>query len=234
MSLKFPLEEIGKRYGFVQIVDFLCVVKYDERFLCLCDCGKKTLKWFRHLKYGKNQSCGCQVGRNGGNVKHRMKGTRFYRIWVGIKTRCLNKKQKNKSSYATIDLTLSKKWENFSGFFSEMHESYQEHVSKFGEKNTSIDRIDNALGYYVENCRWATTSEQAINKRTNRHLVFLGKKKTLSEWAKIYGLSFNTAAMRIYRGWSVENALTKPKDMRCWNARKKNSIIHAGSTRDEN
>ena len=31
-------------------------------------------------------------------------------------------------------------------------------------KNHTIDRIDNDIGYYKHNCRWATFEEQAKNK----------------------------------------------------------------------
>ena len=39
------------------------------------------------------------------------------------------------------------------------------HVDKYGEKNTSLDRIDPESNYTKDNCRWATNSEQRKNTR---------------------------------------------------------------------
>src|SRR3990167_499200 len=36
---------------------------------------------------------------------------------------------------------------------------------KYGEENTSLDRIDGFKGYSKENCRWATSAIQRSNQR---------------------------------------------------------------------
>ncbi len=44
-----------------------------------------------------------------------------------------------------------------------------------------------------------------------KYLEFNGNNKTIAEWAKITGLSYDNIAKRIYKfGWSIEDALTKP------------------------
>lgn len=46
-----------------------------------------------------------------------------------------------------------------------MFESYEEHVGKYGEKNTTLERIDVDGDYEVGNVKWATMKEQSKNKR---------------------------------------------------------------------
>lgn len=83
-------------------------------------------------------------------------------------TRCRSDNPDTKSKYKDRGITVSKEWENFSNFRRDMLESYEEHVKKYGEGQTSLDRIDNNKGYCKENTRWATWSEQINNRRKRK------------------------------------------------------------------
>jgi hypothetical protein len=78
-------------------------------------------------------------------------------------------------------------------------------------KDHSIDRINNELGYYPENCRWATILEQARNQRKNVFLTFEGETKCLTEWATLRGLKVPTVFRRFYEGLSPEKVLSKER-----------------------
>lgn len=104
-------------------------------------------------------------------------------------------------------------WESFEAFLADMGER---------PPGTSIDRIDNDGNYEPGNCRWATRSQQARNKRSTRLFEFRGERKSIADWALARGIAQTTIYFRLRRGWSVEMALSAaptPLGERRWGAR---------------
>ena len=142
-----------------------------------------------------------------------MKWTRFYKIWEGMKHRCLCVNATSYKYYGARGIEVCKSWLEFTNFRDDMYEDYLKHVKEYGEKETSIDRMDNDGNYEKKNCQWATWDEQAKNSRTGAFLpckvTFNGKTQSIAKWAKEVGLSRQTIHARLrYRGWSTEKALT--------------------------
>jgi hypothetical protein len=81
-----------------------------------------------------------------------------------MKARCTRKTQPDYGSYGGRGITVCDKWMNsFSSFLSDMGER--------PSKEYSLDRINNELGYSLENCRWSDKFEQAGNKRNSNPSV---------------------------------------------------------------
>ena len=97
-----------------------------------------------------------------------MSNTRFYKIWAGMVKRCKNEKAKQFIDYGGRGIKVCRQWSEFENFRDDLYESYLKHVDMYGEKNTSIDRIDVNEDYTPNNCRWATASEQCRNQRIRR------------------------------------------------------------------
>ena len=133
------------------------------------------------------------VGKNNPNYKHGGKGTRLYRIWKEMKTRCYNKKRAGYKNYGGRGIRVCEEWRNsFVVFYDDMSKAYRASIKKFGERNISIDRINNNGNYEPTNCRWATREEQMFNSRNARPITFLGQTLSMSAWAKKYNIPITT------------------------------------------
>lgn len=146
--------------------------------------------------------------RNGTPIKRDTEseyvGSLEHRAWRSMVNRVLDKNGDHWKFYGSKGIRVSARWRyNFLNFLKDM-----------GEKPTpkhSIDRIDNRFGYHWWNCRWATWVEQGNNKTDNLIIKIGAKKKTISQWAREYGMSVSTFYNRIHRsGMAPYDALTQP------------------------
>jgi len=149
------------RLNFIKNTKKINGVQYAE-YLCICG-NRKEISIY-NVKIGGTMSCGCLKKENFNNNKHGLYYTRFYNIWNGMKNRCLNINNSRYKDYGARGINICDRWLDFINFKEDMYEEYLEHCKEFGESNTSIDRENNNLGYNKDNCRWATLSQQNINR----------------------------------------------------------------------
>ena len=125
-----------------------------------------------------------------GKITHGMCNTKEYYAYRNMLNRCYYKKTKSYALYGKYGITVCDSWkENFINFFNDMG------ICPINKH--SLDRIDNTKGYYKENCRWVTNSEQCMNR---------GNKKEKKKFYK--GVSFETKK-KLYRARITINGKTK-------------------------
>nr|DAS77872.1 MAG TPA: HTH-type transcriptional regulator [Caudoviricetes sp.] len=193
----------GKVFGRLTVLERLYRIK-DSCFYyrCRCDCGNETIVRGDCLHIGNTQSCGCLNIQS--STTHGMNKTRFYRIWQRIKSRCYDKNRNDYCHYGGRGISMCDRWKSsFENFKEDMYESYLNHVEKFGEKNTSIDRIDVNGNYEPNNCRWSTNVEQANNKRNNHIVDCCGVKTTMTQASRLLGVTPQTVAQRLKNGKDI-------------------------------
>jgi len=202
----------GQKFGRWIVIEFSYYTKnWDYFWKCRCECGNEKNVNRRSLKNGSSKSCGClhiELARKRGT--HRMIKTRFYSVWAGIKNRCNNPNEPTYKDYGKRGIKVCDRWlESFENFRDDMYKEYLEHSKKFGEKDTTIERKENNLGYCKNNCRFATMKEQCNNRRSNHLITYNGKTMNITQWAKTLGIKPYILYYRICRKkWSIFSAFT--------------------------
>lgn len=192
--------ESGERYGRLTIIKEVTKNKKNRQFLCQCDCGNEKTVLLHHLKNGDIVSCGCFRKENPSRLTHGGTGTRLFRIWTGMKSRCYNQKVRSYSNYGARGINICDEWLcNFEIF-------YDWAIAHGYSDNLSIDRKDNDGNYEPSNCRWATTKEQDNNKRSNRIITYQGQSLNIKQWSEILNIGYAALKRRLYKGWSIERA----------------------------
>lgn len=138
------------------------------------------------------------------NYKDGRKGTRLYKIYNNMKSRCYNANCEAFKYYGARGITIYEPWlQDFKVFKKWAHlNGYNDHLQ--------IDRIDVNGNYTPQNCRWVTSKIQSVNRRVNHYLTIDGERKALSTWAEIYSINYRTLRDRLKRGWPVSIALSLP------------------------
>jgi hypothetical protein len=165
---------LGKKYNKLTILSY-CACKGKSHVYCKCDCGNYTTASLAKIKIGGTKSCGCLRYEQKPKLKHGMYKTPEFNSWQKMIARCLPSYSGHKYYYdrgiRVDDCFMGKN--GFERFYQEV-----------GPKPTpthSIDRIQNNLGYASGNIRWATKSEQAINRRKTLSIENFSDEEFIAE-----------------------------------------------------
>lgn len=166
---------------------------------CLCDCGNRIVVKTNKLTSGHTRSCGCLLadmnrdrlmthGHKVGKIE-----SLTYKVWVNMKTRCLNPNASNYPRYGGSGVTICEEWKN-------SFESFVADVGLRPSKGHSIERKDVMKGYEPNNCCWIPLADQNLNKKNTIYVDIDGSKVRLAEACRSSGVKYATAHARIKSG----------------------------------
>ena len=203
----------GDKYGRLTVVQEVDAVvspsngKKYRRVLFQCECGETAVRRLEAVRSGASASCGClqrETSREiGKRTKHGMTNSSTYLSWCMMKQRCYNTKDSSYEQYGGRSIAVCSRWrQSFEAFFEDMGER---------PSDCTLERLDVDGDYEPTNCVWATSTEQARNRRSNVMLTFRGKTMCISAWSEQCGIPRKTLEKRISQyNFTVEQALTIP------------------------
>lgn len=148
---------------------------------------------------------------------HGLRKSPEYTVWTNMKNRTSNPNCKEYFYYGGRGITVCAEWvKSFEVFYQDM-----------GPRPTpkhQIERVDNNKGYSADNCKWATRSEQMLNRRA-RTVTIDGQVYLIREIAKVAGTSISTVHRRLRQGFNDEHLLDCSRSHKS-NSRKRCSAEH--------
>lgn len=187
----------------------------QNKWECLCDCGKTTYAITGQLRNGMKKSCGCIVSENAvaRNTTHGLTNDPAWVAFHQAKQRCYNPRFVGAEYYSEKRICMCAGWVDNCAAFCKA-------VGPRPSPELSIDRINNNGNYSCGECpeciangwpvnvHWATKTEQSQNRSNTVWLTHNNETHCLSEWARITGISHTTISDRLKAGRTVEESLT--------------------------
>lgn len=164
-----------------------------RKALCLCECGNTIILNFYQFIKGKSKShCGC---------KEYKKESKIYKKWISMITRCYASCPERKY-YFDKGISVCSEWKILNVF-----EKWA--INNGFKEGLELDRINNSLGYFPENCRFVTKTVNISNRDITFKCYINGENIPFMDLIRRYNISqYNTAAIywRVKNGWETKKA----------------------------
>lgn len=204
----------GQRFGRLVAIRYISgggpsrLGKGKTTWLFRCDCGREIINKVEPILSGQKSSCKClqremlaeSMRRKA--TTHGMTLSREYASWRAMLKRCTDPNHVAFSRYK--DIAVCKRWHTFENFYADMGPR---------PEGYTLHRVDNDLGYFPANCKWATRKEQERLKSTTVWVTFRGRQMSVAEACELVDATpreRNVVYARLKLGWDIDRALATP------------------------
>lgn len=197
----------GRRFGRLTVIEDLPSASGTKccRVMAACDCGTEVTLPAKDVRSGNSTSCGClrDEMRGSSTRTHGKSGTSTYSSWLEMRSRCQNEGDPVYPYYGGRGIAVCSRWLDFAAFLADMGER---------PDGMTLDRFPNNDGdYEPKNCRWATSAEQARNRRSNIYATLNGETKCLLDWCQELNVQYDRTRWLIRaKGMTPECAVLFP------------------------
>ncbi|NJN07529.1 MAG: hypothetical protein HC815_05880 [Richelia sp. RM1_1_1] len=152
---KLRIADLNEQYQLLTVVDNRIEYnKYGQKLIKVrCSCGtQKSVKNYDFVSR-KIASCGCLQKNKVSNAKttHGLYKSKEYKLWLRLKTICLNKNDPSFKTYGGSGIDIYPNWVNsFQSFYEDMGACPEDAV---------LTRIDPDKGFSPCNCCWLSRPE---------------------------------------------------------------------------
>lgn len=203
--------QIGDVFGRLTIRRLPDKVTNAATCTCECTCGVVLEVPVRSLRYSNTKSCGCLRAEklsqrrliHGATLLEKTDPIRrTFNVWVSMRARCDNPKNKRYHVYGARGVTYDPEWKAFENFLRDMGPC---------PKGYSIERDNNDGHYCQENCHWLPRARQAQNRQDTIWIWYRGQawcfKRLCEHLEKPYLKVYKRYVMR---GWDLATSLEIP------------------------
>lgn len=173
-----------------------------KRVMLVCPgCGQTRERRYDGNRQQANQCRTCARAQkvDGGPSKQHP----LYITWFQMLQRCRQPKSASWKNYGARGIRVCAEWHSFPAFVAWAH-------TAGWKQGLTIERRDNDLNYDPDNCEWIPPEKQSRNRRCVKLLVVGGTEMTRSDASLALGLYKHAINQRVRRGWTLEDAMTRP------------------------
>lgn len=206
-TLRLP---IGGKYGKLTVLAHGKAVQKKRMSLCKCDCGSYTIVANEKLVHHEVTDCGCGFALETYRAlkEQRAKRSPLYILWEEIKYRCLCPDSQFYHMYGAKGIKVCDTWLNSFKTFKEWA------LANGWEQGKVLKRKNLQEDFSPRNCIWKTAPGIDSEISDDYLVKYKGKVRTIGEWSMLTGFHINTLKSRIKKGWTEEEIIGLPLNVR--------------------